>query len=224
MENLDTTPTAETPEQEALAYINGTIAEETEKGSLDAKDIAEKIEENTKGMREETRAEVGKYIDGIEPHIEGSTIDRLPQNIGGQYDGEKITIAAATLSVHNSIGETLRRVEETGEHEKYHEEHEHTEDLQAAPDAEGEEIVTIGGKKFTQTELIEGLTVQETGEEFVSTDYKNKADNLRTYTASVGISLEQLRAAVNKEKDVTLLDDRVRKLREAANTPVDMAA
>ena len=73
--------------------------------------------------------------------------------------------------------------------------------------AHGEVVVTIGNVEFTEVSLIEGLTVAETGNAFVSEDYRRYESDLKTAVSAADLTLDAVRTAVNTEKDLSRIDD-----------------
>lgn len=154
----------------------------------------------------EERQLIARYIIGIRPAIQGVLVEPLDLGVGGQCDSSDITIAQSTLLVASSIDHTIAQAQETRRHEDYHDGHDHTEPIVAGASAKGETVATIGGHAFTETALIEGLTVARTGQEFVSQEYVRFAGEVRSAVAAAGIGLDELEEAVD-QKDLRLVDD-----------------
>lgn len=216
MATLEHTSSAhERDEQQAIAYINGTIAKEAEKGSANGAELARTIEENTKHLSEGVRNHVRTYTKGVVDIAHDTEVRPLERGVGGQYDGRTKTIATNTMMVRKNIMTTVKNVTQTGKHETYHEENDHLAPLAPAPSAVGDTVVTIGNKKFTEEALVEGLTVKETGHDFVSDEYVGFKDGLEAAVASSDITLDDVKKAVNEDKDLTAIDDEAREMEKA---------
>lgn len=200
------TPTAQ---DEAAGIINSALEGLKEKGQLSPQAIRQQLEQYRKGARSQTAKLLGTYVDGldtIQEEIPDAKVEDLPDSIGGQFDGARVTIAEETLNVRGDIQRTVTAMEETARHEAYHEEHEHTKPMTVAQGKEGDVIVTIGGRDFTQTELIEGMTVHKTGNETVSDDYRSMEQDLVSAASAEGIDMNEVEAAIDTH-DVSVLDD-----------------
>jgi hypothetical protein len=68
--------------------------------------------------------------------------------------------------------------------------------------------LVIGNRQFSQTKIIEALVVKETGDRFVSNEYRNNEQELDKAIAASGKTIDDVRHAVNVAKDLTLIDDR----------------
>lgn len=216
MNTLSHTSQVRPPEETAAMYINGTILRETESGPINAQALATKILEDAKYVSDEVRRHIEKYLEGVIHVAQDAQVERLPEKTAGQFDGAKKTIAAETLRVKDSIQKTLDHIEEVADHETYHEENEHMEEMEAVPGKEGDTVVTIGGKDFSERALVEGLTVERTGEEFVSDEYRQFRTDLTSATATAGVTLEEVETAVNEEKNLEVIDDSYREIAERA--------
>ncbi len=210
MANLETTSPANA-EQEAAVLINNAVDEQMEKGNASGDQIARAIEENTQHVQGETRAQIDQYVTGMLDATQEGDVQELDEGIGGQVDAaQQKTIAAETLKVHKNVQDTLARTKETGEHEQYHLDNGHTEGIAHAADKEEGVAVTVGGTDFDETAFIEGLTVERTGDEFVSDTYRTYRQDFRSAINRAGVSIEEVEAAVEK-KDLGLIDDASRK-------------
>ncbi len=203
---------------DAATVINGVVKKEMQRGGERSPDkLAASLREASKEASKEAQAGVQEHIAALQRLTQGSVIDVLPAGVGGQWDGSKIRIATGTVLVGaGDVSETVARMNETGQHEAYHEKHDHTASLIVGASAEGDTVATIGGTAFTQTELIEGLTVLETGHEFVSADYRGYEGTLVSAVSASDVTMDDVRKAVNLTKDLTLVDDASRSKDEAA--------
>jgi hypothetical protein len=200
------TPSAQ---EEAGSIINGTIQGLKEKGKLSPQEIREKLEPYRKDARAQTAKLIGEYVNGLETlqdETPQAKIEDLPEQVGGQFDGSKVTIAEETLNVRGDIHRTVTAMEETARHEAYHEEHGHTKPIVGSPDKKGDTLVTINGKDFNDTQLHEGMTVHATGDETVSTEYVAMEHALEQAVAAEGMDMEQVEEAIDN-RDVSVLDD-----------------
>ena len=210
MTNSESTPSA-TIEDEAAFLINNSIEEQMDRGVTNGDQIARAIHENTEHIEGETRAQINMYVEGMLDATQEGDVQDLDEGIGGQVDtNQKKTIAAETLKVHKNVEETLARTKETGDHEQYHLDNGHTEGIAHAEGKEEGVAVTVGGQDFDETAFIEGLTVEKTGDKFVSDTYRTYRQDFRTAINRAGVSIEAVEKAV-KQKDLGLIDDNSRK-------------
>jgi hypothetical protein len=197
-------------------------AEELINQTVDANDSSEAIiadlRRNQEQLEQSERADIDRYINGIRPAVAGMLVEDLGDGIGGVYDGSNVTMGKISLYVHDSIAQTIERAEEVSEHEGYHQDHDHTAAMSVGSSAEGDTVVTIGGETFDETALIEGLTVSRTGDSFVSEEYVQYETTLQNAVARAGISITDVEEAVNKKKDLSLIDDADRAQEEAVKT------
>ncbi len=197
MNNSESPSLAETGEQ----VINEAVASEE---SMEAK--LRKMDEDKKKLEQSERAKVDQFIGGVRPLVQGVLVKDLGPRVGGLYDGENRYIAENVLYVTGSVNQTIAQITEIWDHEKYHEEHDHTAPMTTGSSAQGDAIVTIGEWKFTDEALIEGLTVAQTGDQFVSDGYKEFKGDLLTAVDAAGITISDVERAVDK-KNLTLIDD-----------------
>lgn len=190
-------------DEKTAAVINKALDEQ--KGETDAGGLINAIQEKTEGLQSDVRSRISKFVTGIRPNLEGVRIRQLESGIGGQWNGET-TISTSTLEVRGSIEETLRRTEEVAEHEGYHDENDH-KGIGNSAGGDGA-FVTIGGVEMTEEAFIEGLTVSQTGNEFVSDEYRSFESDFQKAVGAAGISIEEVETAV-KEKDLASIDDRI---------------
>lgn len=179
-----------------------------EYGAEEALDVLDK---NKDALEQSERAKVQTFIDGVRPQIKGVFVEELEEGVGGQFSSKGIAIAEETLKVHTSIADTIAQLQETGEHEAYHEDHDHLAPMTAGDSAEGDIVVTVGGEAMTEEEAIEGLTVHQTGDVFVSDEYKGFKRKLVRGLGRAGLTIGQFEKAVD-QKDLRLIDDHSRKM------------
>ncbi len=193
-----------------MTLINATVDEHADgvSGQELGKIVQKRSEQESSA---EAQKHVSEWISGIQEHTKGAAIKQLDDGIGGLYDGSpKVQIAAETIKVRTSVKDTLARTKEVDEHEKFHLKGDHTADMIQGNTMEGNSVVTIGGKEFDETALIEGLTVAKTGDRFVSDQYRKYKQDLLSSIAAAGINLDDVEQAVNKEKDLRRIDDAAR--------------
>jgi len=191
---------ADAPEgDQTIAVINSTVEESGR--TLSPDELARLVQERAEETANVNQEEVQQYVSGLRDISHGAVISSLPPGIGGQCDGSGIEIAMSTVEVNGSVSETVACMQEVTDHEVYHLINGHTKPMDVAADA-GPYAVVIGGEGFETTELIEGLTVAQTGDQFVSAEYKSYKERLLAAIGSAGISLEQVEQAVS-EGDLT---------------------
>lgn len=188
---------------EAETLINETL-DEQESGAAVLRLLNERKEE----LEASERAKIDSYVQGIRPQIANVMTEELDDGVGGLFDG-KITIATETLRIHTSINNTIKQTEEVRRHEQYHMDNNHLAAMTVGDSAEGDIVVTIGGRQMTNKKFIEGLTVLETGDEFVSDDYKEDENDVEAGLADAGLTVADARKAVAR-KDLRLIDDHSR--------------
>ena len=194
MEHMENTTTIGTQE-----LINQTVAE-----ADSAESIIGELERQQEAAREHSET-IQKYIDGVRPQIQGAVVEKMEPGVGGECDGSNVKLAKETLVVDTSVDETIAFATEVREHEDYHLEHDHTAPMQKADSATGDSVVQIGGADFTDTELIEGMTVARTGETFVSGEYKRYKADLLAAVGRAGINLDDVEKAID-QKDLRQID------------------
>lgn len=219
-----------TTEQDAAEVINGTIEDAGDQA--DKEEIIDALEERMGDGKSDIQPEVHEYIEGVRKLSHDAIITELPPGIGGQFDGSDIAIAKETLKVgENGVVETVKQLEETNRHEMYHALNGHTDPLlmPGGSEPDGTKVksgnVVIDEKEFSETQVIEGLTVAKTGDTFVSEDYKSNAKEFSEALDRAGLGLSDAERAVNEEKDLTRIDDRYRDAaQEKKGVPMEQAA
>lgn len=210
MEHLSSTSSAE---DISAAVINTAVERQEQGGDTSYQEFATTVEDIANQAGVET-PQVDAYIGALRTFSHDAAIGALPEGVGGQFDGA-ITIATNTVEVGaDGVDKTIARMQEVYDHELYHALNGHTDAMMTW---DGAPTVVIAGEGFDTTEVIEGLTVTETGEEFVSGGYKQHKSDLNSAIAKAGLNLDDVRNAVNEEHDFGLIDDRQR-------DPVDMDA
>lgn len=202
-----------TAEEQAARIISQTTQElVSDGGGTSPSVLASEIEKRAEFASPEAQQLVQQYIRGLLQLTRyGASIAVLPPRVGGLYDG-RIKVAEQTVQVDEQapdIAQTIKRIEEVNRHEGYHLTHHHITPLATAPSEDAATVVTIGEQQFRNEEkIIEGLTVIETGDEFVSDDYRKHMENLLTaIDASPTVSLDDVRQAVNEDHDLAGIDD-----------------
>lgn len=208
MDQANTTPESVGSHEE---FVHKELAEL--KAPEDAIGFVGMLVQKAEEMSQAMRARVERFVANIRGFLSGTKVGKLPEGVGGQYDGSAITLAATTLDpAEGGDAAVALRTKETVDHEKYHKAGRHTERVIKGASANGEFVVTIGGENFTLEELIEGLTVRQTNRdhlELVSDEYKGFVAKLdRAIAASSRkLSVEDVEEALNKRKDLRLIDD-----------------
>jgi hypothetical protein len=200
MERVSSSPASEQDLSAALIQRN---TEDVEGQPLSAASLAGNIENDAQAFGVENQ-QLTAYINTLREMGHRVTVAALPEGVGGQFDG-RITMAHATTEVTpENISSTIDCMKEVHRHEMYHATNGHLEGMRTM----GGDGALINGVSFTSTEIIEGLTVAETGNEFVSDGYHGYEADLTGAIAGAGLSMDRLRRAVNTEKDLGLIDDR----------------
>ncbi len=192
---------------DAASAINAAVDEQTESGEVSPSALAAEIQRKAKHLEAEEQAKVQEHIAGVRNISRDAVIETLDPGVGGLYDGS-ISIAASTMKVDEGgdVSSTVAQMEETSRHEEYHKQHDHLAPKIVGPSAGGGAVVTIGGKAFSDTALIEGLTVTRTGDQFVSDGYRQYKQDLLEATSAAGLSVGDVEAAVD-EQDLSSIDD-----------------
>ncbi len=159
-------------------------------------------------LEAQERATVDSYITSMRPIYAAMVVDKFSGNIAGLYDGSKIYVDQTVMMVGQSVDTTIAQAKEVYDHEKYHQTNNHLAPMQVVADVRDGVYAVIGGVAFTETELIEGLTVAETGNQFVSAEYKEHERALRKAADASSVGLQGIAHAVNVAKDISRIDDR----------------
>lgn len=150
--------------------------------------------------------EVRQYIAALQEGSHQFVIDVLPPGVGGQTDGRTITLATSTAEIGSgSIQQATDRIKQTQKHEIYHVVHGHTQPKKTV-DGIG---VIIAGQHMKTAEVIEALTVTETGNMGVSREYLQHEAMLHRVMHMSNLSLTDVRDAIDSH-DLTRIDDRTR--------------
>ncbi|MDD5750960.1 MAG: hypothetical protein PHS73_00380 [Candidatus Peribacteraceae bacterium] len=176
------------PAGAASALINREVKEVREGGRVSYRDLAERIEQ---GAQEQEHApeSVRQYVDALRHFSHDAMITTLPEGVGGQFDGSSVEIATSTVEVDTGgVTQAIARMEETMRHEAYHAVHHHTE-VAVAPDASISTIMV--GEGLNTEQFIEGLTVAQTGNRFISDEYRQYEQKVRTGVRRAGLTLEE---------------------------------
>lgn len=193
------------PTIDAHALINASV---TQGGGR--KEILERIEAGKEALEAAEQAKVTTYIVGIQKNTRGTVVTTLDPGIGAQWDGTQIEMAQASLIVDKSIDQTLAMTKEIWEHENFHKVHKHTAPMKVVEGTREDVGVLLGGVEISQRDLIEAVTVINTGDQFVDREYTTFVDTLNgALTTADGVTLSDVEKAVNGH-DLTLIDDRTR--------------
>jgi len=197
----------------AAHLIHRVTGEKTRGGEASPRVLAGELERRAEFFPRQVQELLRQYIAGLLRLTGyGANVAELPQGVGGLYDG-RVRIAEATVRPDEQapdVATLLARLEETGKHEGYHAKHHHEQPLRVSPEAAQHGIaVTIGREQFrTQEEIVEALVVLDTGNRFVSKDYRQRRGKLlRAIDTSSTVTLEGVREAVNRKHDLTGIDE-----------------
>ena len=171
--------------------------------------IVSDLQREKEVLEAEEKATVERYIAAMRPIYAGMVMDDFEGNIAGLYDGSEIYVDRSVMMVGDSVEQTIAQAEEVYDHESYHQDNNHTAPLHVMAETKGEIAAVIGGVEFTETELIEGLTVKQTGDQFVSVEYVAFKENLERAMTNAELSVSDVENAINAQHDVTLIDDRI---------------
>lgn len=187
--------------------INAAV--EDTSGSPD--DLQRKLKGNAEDLEDFEKAKVEEHQHGTRNALREVIVEKLPEGVGGLYNGD-IKIAKSTLLVHGSIKNTLAMTDEASEHEHLHKKYNHLTPIQYGASADGNTAVTIGTKEFTDTGIHEAITVEKTGNRFVSQEYRHYQSDLRSGLAAAGLTMQQAHEAINVKRDLSLIDDASRSI------------
>lgn len=196
----------------AEELINRTVA------SVEGSSVVSALSRGKEALAAGERASVERYIQAMRPIYAAMLVDDFGGNTAGLYDGSSISIDRRVAMVDASVDTTVDRAREVYEHERYHQRHRHTEPLAVMADTREDIAAVIGGVAFTETALVEGLTVARTGDSFVSAEYGAYKQNLLGGIARAGLNIADVERAVNDEKDLTRIDDRARESSDASSS------
>jgi hypothetical protein len=204
---------AVSPAVRSVTIIQEVVQEETEKGKSSPRELTSALEEEIRREAPAVQILVRQYIVGLLKLTKyGASVAELPQGVGGLYDG-RVRIAEATIQPDEQAPDVttlLARIEETNEHEGYHARFHHEQPLIVPPAAQERGFAaTIGGERFIgEEEIKEALTVTDTGDRFVSAEYRLRMQKLlRAVEISPTLTLEDIRKAVNGDHDLTAIDE-----------------
>lgn len=158
----------------------------------------------------------------IAEHLEKVTVAPLSELdapngevVGGQYNPEKREITISQKLVTEAVfsgGSHIDALKAVKKHEVYHAEN-HNGVLRGGREKNGQIVFTIGGEDFTQNELFEAINTIDTGDalptEFESKEYALLASKLlrAIKQTQLGLTLEEVRMAINVKKDLTSITD-----------------
>ncbi len=173
-------------------------------------EILASIDSGKEHLEAQERATIDSYIAAMRPIYAAMVVDEFSGNIAGLYDGSQIYVDQAVMMVGESVDTTIAQAQEVYDHETYHQANNHLAPMKVVAGMRDGVYAVIGGVAFTQTELIEGLTVAETGNQFVSAEYKAHERAIRKAADASGEGISGIAEAVNNKKDLTLIDDRAK--------------
>jgi hypothetical protein len=171
-------------------------------------EIMTSLNEGKQHLEAQERATVDSYIAAMRPIYAAMIVDEFSGNTAGLYDGSQIYVDQTVMMIGQSVDTTIAQAQEVYDHERYHKKNNHLAPMQVVADMRDGVYAVIGGVTFTQTELIEGLTVAETGNQFVSDEYRAHEKAVLKAADASGVGLEGIVHAVNVAKDVSRIDDR----------------
>lgn len=191
----------------AVSVINASVQEaETEKGAYSNIQFSGVVQRRAEEMGVQDHQGIVAYVGALRNSSHSFVITTLDDGVGGLYDGQRIKMATATIAVSADIDKTVAQLGEVLLHEQYHQQHEHTEPMMTI---DGADNIIIAGERFTTTAFIEGLTVAQTGNQYVSLEYLTYERNLLAAAARAALSVSNLEHAV-AVRDLTSIDDRLR--------------
>lgn len=223
---FDNRPPVEAQADSVLAATFKEAARGGEAFTLDTlegafKRVSEKAREvpgmSRKGVKlaEKKLKPVGKRIKDVKIARLSSSTNSSGEGVAGLWNGKHIFISDKLIeqAVRDGGKVSMDTLEAVKLHEEYHKQHKHEEPLKAGRTAKSNTIVTIGGIDFTGTELREGINTIDTGdklpEHMRAKSYLAHADKLQKAVAasSRGISLRDVRRAINDHKDMSKIED-----------------
>lgn len=154
------------------------------------------------------RARVSFYIANYRNIFRGMVVKNLGGNTAGLYDGSTTYLDESIPEAGESVEKAVAQGLEVLGHEKYHQDNKHTAPMRVVEGSRAGIAVVMGNKEFTQTAIVEALTVKETGDRFVHPSYVAFESSLDRAMAASGKTIDDVREAVNVKKDLTLIDDR----------------
>jgi hypothetical protein len=201
-------------EKECYGTAEGYINHAVDQSGRSPDGLLSDLEKGKDQLEKAEAAKVSLYQHHVREALHGTFIAELESGIGGMYSDTGIQISTDTLMIGGSFQATIDQIEETAEHEKYHRDNNHLDPMQLGASAHDDIVATIGSVEFTDTQIVEGLTVLETGDQFVSQEYIEHEQCLTRAMAAAALSVEDVRQAVNEKKDYGLVDDESRKNEE----------
>lgn len=171
----------------------------------DGKFSESELRESASDESPEVRSQINSYIQSVRPVIAAMEVCTLDSNTGGLCDGSEIYINSSVLYINGTVQQTAAQMHEVLAHEQYHLDNGHLEAMSTFGDDTS--FVVMGGEDFSRTAFIEGLTVAQTGDQFVSATYVEYKNRLLHCIGEAGFTLDDVEKAV-KKRDVTPLDDR----------------
>ena len=197
---------------DAVSVVNGVVASQTrDSAEVSVDDIADGVEKASAALSAQEQQKAQQYVGGLQEFHHGTIITTLDPGIGGFYDGSERKVAANSLMVDHSIQTSIARSQEADDHEMAHAEGKHTEGYEVyADDSGSSQYLVLGGVTFDHEALIEGYTVDATGDAFVSDQYKLFRTQYVTALRNTNVSEEEVRHAINVTHDLAVIDDRAR--------------
>jgi len=206
---------------DAVSVVNGVVASQTRDGAeVSVGDIADGVEKASATLSAQEQQKAQQYVVGLQEFHHGTIITTLDPGIGGLYDGSDRMVAANSLMVDHSIQTSIACSQEADDHEMAHAEGKHTEAYEVyADDSGSSQYFVLGGVTFDHEALIEGYTVNATGDAFVSDQYKFFRTQYVTALSHTDVSEEEVQHAINITHDLAAIDDRAREKITHANKP-----
>lgn len=166
------------------------------------------LEVRKQNLQAGERRRVGFYIANFRDIFHRMVVKPLGGNTAGLYDGSSIFLDESIPAVGGSVEQAVAQGLEVLDHEQYHQDHHHTAPMRAVEGSRAGIALVMGQQEFTQTAIVEALTVKETGHCFVHPLYLSFERALDSAMAASGKTIDDIRSAVNVKKDLTLIDDR----------------
>lgn len=234
---MQNAPSTSSAHEMAAAVINTAVTNAEKNGKASPKKIADDVEVLIEMTGAET-PEAKEYVTMLRDKSHAYIVTTLPDGIGGLNTPNSTEVAASTLKVDEKggIAQTIDRAKETKRHEIYHAVNNHTAPIATygSEEAESTEVeptditpdqptevddteaaVVVGNKEFEVEEFVEGVTVLETGANHVSGGYKGHKSDVESAMAQANLTIGDVRQALNKDHDLSQIDDRARKVTPA---------
>ncbi|MBM3231213.1 hypothetical protein FJZ28_02685 [Candidatus Peregrinibacteria bacterium] len=197
-------------EQEAQELIDRVMKQHLQGGGeVTPEQLAAFLRAEAANRSKEVQERVEAYIGTLTASVRTDVIKALEHGVGGQYDGTKTYMAAAVI-VPVKGEKVEEQATEISNHEQYHKDHDHLADIKAAEDAvEDGGVAVIGGETFDDTEVVEPMTMERTGTEFVSGGYRDMHNRMGAALSRAKLGWSDLEKAIDA-RDLSIISDGTR--------------